>query len=114
MNPQASPAPRKAPVTVAQLLDQEEAWAIEGLTDRIGRCGESSPGVERLRARIRRFPLFSAGLGALIGFVGAPIAVQSGRRLCEAAGTLRGLSPTGPSQIFRALRSESRRAGQTH
>jgi hypothetical protein len=62
------------PATVEQVLDHEEALAIERIRSSVQRAGEELCAVIDLRPRIRRHPLLAAGLGAAFGFVGGPIA----------------------------------------
>src|SRR5690349_23443140 len=58
--------------TVEQLLDREEALAIQRVSEALQHVGEELCGATDLRGRIRRSPYLAAGLGACLGFVGGP------------------------------------------
>lgn len=74
---EASTSPLRAairePKTALELLDREEAWAIHSIATSLEGLGEDVSEALDLRARIRRNPFVSIGLGAALGFVGAPV-----------------------------------------
>ena len=57
---------------MGQLLDREEALAIQRISETLQNAGEGLCRATDLRARIQRHPYLYAGLGACLGFVGGP------------------------------------------
>jgi len=64
-----------------ELLDQEEALAIQRITESVHSTGEELCSAAELRPTIRRHPFLAVGLGAAAGFFGGPLLVRSSRRL---------------------------------
>ena len=97
------------PRTVEALLDQQEALALQQLTDTLQRVGEELILATRLRPRIRRHPLLAVGLGALAGFFGGPLLVRGARRVLTMLPAGLGLAARSPQELF-GLASSSLRA----
>lgn len=83
------------PKTVEQLLDREEALAVQRITHAVQRVGEEFAVATDLRARIRRHPYLSTALGACLGYLGGPLV---GRTLKRALNATAGIPiPGGPA-----------------
>jgi len=91
--------PRRPRLTVEQLLDREEALAIQRLADSVQNLGEDVFAMTELRPRIRRHPFIAAGLGALLGFVGGPIILRGLKRVVSAAAGVPALHSSVPRTL---------------
>lgn len=87
----ATQAQHSQPATVEELLDREEALAIQQLTRSVQQLGEDAQAALDLRRRIRSHPLLSAGIAAAAGFVAGPFLPRALRGL---AGTSSFVSKT--------------------
>jgi len=72
---------------VRELLDHEEALALQGIVEALQRAGEGLAEAAALRARIRRHPWLATGFSACAGFVGGPILLRVFARLLSATST---------------------------
>jgi hypothetical protein len=79
---------RPRPRTVEQLLDHEEALAIQRISDSLQDLGGDLCRSTDLRGRIRRHPLLAAGLGACLGFLGGPFVLRTFKRALSATSSL--------------------------
>jgi hypothetical protein len=86
-------------LSIAQLLDGEEALAIEQLTHSLQGLGEGLCGAADLRARIRAHPFLASGLCAGIGFLAAPWLGRAGRQLFAAGAGLRSMKAASATSI---------------
>jgi hypothetical protein len=84
------------PATVEQLLEQEEARAIQRLASSLHRLEHDVLAAVELRARIRRHPFLATGLGAALGFAAAPLAPRILRWIVTAASGLPHLAARMP------------------
>lgn len=73
--------PNPRPRTAEELLDQEEARALQRMTHSVQRLGDDLCAATAARERIRRHPLAAVGLGAVIGFVVGPPALGACKAL---------------------------------
>lgn len=73
------------PRTVRELLDQEEARALQRLVGTAQRMGEDLCLETDLRRRIRTHPLLATGLGALAGFLASQLVPMATRRVLTAS-----------------------------
>jgi len=69
---------------VEQLLEREEALAIDRIRDSLANVGSDLVRVTGLRGAIRRHPLLSTGLGACLGFVGGPLLLGAVKKVLSA------------------------------
>ena len=76
------------PRTVEQLLDREEALALQRISAAVHQLGDDLCTATDLRGRIRRHPLLAAGLGACLGFVGGPFVRRTLERALGATARL--------------------------
>lgn len=72
---------------MTELLDHEEALALQGIVEALQRAGEGLAEAAALRSRIRRHPWLATGLSACAGFVGGPILLRLSARLLGATAT---------------------------
>jgi hypothetical protein len=77
------------------LLDHEEALALQDLTTSVQGLGEELCSAIDLRGRIRRYPLLSTGLAALLGYFGVPPLV---RGLLGGVALVQGFSVVRPAR----------------
>ena len=87
--------PRLQPTTAEELLDDEQARAIQEIAASVQRSGEELCGAAGLRPRIRRHPFVAMGLGAFLGFVGVPLVPRA---------LLRTLAATSSAILVRVIR----------
>jgi hypothetical protein len=73
--------PRLLPATAEELLDREEALAIQRIASSVQRVGDDLCAATDARGRIRRHPFLATGLGALAGFVGGPLILRGLKRV---------------------------------
>jgi hypothetical protein len=90
---------RRPRPTVEQLLDREEALAIQRLADSVQNLGEDMCTMAELRPRIRRHPVLATGLAALLGFFGGPPVLRGLERVATAAAGLPALRSAGPRTL---------------
>jgi hypothetical protein len=91
------------PRTLEQLLDREEALALQRISESVKRLGEGLCTATNLRGTIRRHPLLATGLGACLGFAGGPLLRRTLARALSATAKLpirRGL----PGAVLASLR----------
>jgi hypothetical protein len=69
---------------VDELLDNEEALAIQRIATTVQRFGDDLCVAADVRQRIRRHPFLATGLGVLAGFVGGPPILRTVKRLLTA------------------------------
>jgi hypothetical protein len=69
---------------VDELLDNEEALAIQRIASTVQRFGDDLCVAADVRQRIRRHPFLATGLGAFAGFVGGPPILRTVVRLLTA------------------------------
>ncbi len=84
------------PTTVEALLENEEALAIQRIADSVQRLGDDVCAATGVRERIRRHPFVAAGIGAVCGFVGGPLILQSLERILTATS---GVSNAAPARM---------------
>lgn len=96
------------PATVGELLDHEEALAVQRLRASLQQAGEDLCAAIDLRPSIRRHPILATGLGAALGFAGGPLLPRAFRWIVTAAlhaPTLATQAPVGASGfVMTALR----------
>jgi hypothetical protein len=73
---------------VEQLLDREEAQAIQRISAAAQHFGEDICRATDLRARIRRHPFLSTALGVGLGFFGGPFVLRTFRRILDATSSI--------------------------
>jgi hypothetical protein len=73
---------------VEQLLDCQEALAIQRIADSVQRFGENVCVAADVRGKIRRHPLTAVGLAALSGFIGGPLILRNVQGWAASASTL--------------------------
>jgi hypothetical protein len=66
----------RRPKTAEELLDREEAFALQRIACATERFGDDLCEAGRLRAHIREHPLVAVGLGGLLGFLCGPPAMR--------------------------------------
>lgn len=80
------------PATAKELLDREEARAIQGLTDSVQRLGDDLCAATDLRGRIRRHPFLAVGLaagtGVFLGCAGGSSVPRILRRILSTTSSL--------------------------
>jgi len=84
---------------VEQLLDREEALAIQRLADSVQNLGEDVCAMAELRPRIRRHPFLATGLAALLGVVAGPPVLRRLERIATATAGLPALRSSGPRTL---------------
>lgn len=77
------------PATAEELLDREEARAIQHIVDAVQHVGSDLCAAADVRRRISRHPFLATGLGAFVGFVGGPLILQAVKGALTAASSLR-------------------------
>jgi hypothetical protein len=75
----------RLPRTVEELLDREEALALQRIGESMRDLGEDLSRATGLRQRIRSHPFLAAGLGACLGFAGGPLALRACKRALSLA-----------------------------
>lgn len=73
--------PHPQPTTAEELLDHEEALALQKIADSARRLGDDVCAAADLRRRIRRHPLLASGLGVFVGYVGGPLFLRAFERI---------------------------------
>lgn len=96
------------PATAAELLDQEEALAIQNVADSALRLGDDLSAAADLRGRIRRHPFLAIGLGAVAGFVGGPLLLRASKRLLSSASGVALAASARPQALSGFLRTSLR------
>ena len=80
------------PATAKELLDREEARAIQEITDSVQRLGDDLCAATDLRAKIRRHPFLAVGLstgtGVFLGCAGGSSVPRILRRILSATSRL--------------------------
>jgi hypothetical protein len=89
----------RRPATAEELLDHEEALAIQRIAGSVQRLGDDVLVATDLRGRIRRHPFLAVGIGAFSGFVGGPLLLGTLERVM----TMTAGIPNLPSVRPRAL-----------
>ncbi len=87
------------PATVSELLDYEEAMAIQGITATVQRLGTDILVATDVRNRIRRHPFLAVGIGACLGFVTGPFLLRNFKGILIAATTLPSRIPRPPHSL---------------
>lgn len=81
MNTTSNTLQHRPPTTAEELLDHEEALAIQRIASSVERLGEGLCVATDLRPRIRRHPFLATGIAAVAGCVGAPLLLRALGRL---------------------------------
>jgi hypothetical protein len=97
------------PRTAAELLDREEALAIQRITNTLGSVGEDLCAATALRPAIRGHPLLAVGLGAVAGFFGGPVLLKASRRLVGGVPSMLG-AVSNPTKHLKGIALASLRA----
>jgi hypothetical protein len=84
---------------VEQLLDREEALAIQRLADSLRNLAEDACAMAELRPRILRQPFLATGLAGVLGFVGGPRVLRGLERVATGAAGLPALRSSGPRTL---------------
>jgi len=93
MRAAVEPRSKREPATVAELLDQEEAHAIEQIVGAVQRMADEAVLATDLRERIRRHPSIALSLAAFFGFAAAPLFGRAARRALAATVKSRNSTP---------------------
>ena len=108
----------RRPATAEELLDHEEALAIQRVAGSVQRLGDDVLAATDLRGRIRRHPLLAIGIGAVSGFLGGPLLLGALKRVMTmAAGVPNPASPRPyalSGLVWSQLRSVRARRGPAH
>jgi len=93
---------RNRATTVEQLLDREEALALQRISTAVQNVGEGLLAATDLRGSIRRHPFLTAGLGVCLGFVGGPFVLRTFKRVLGASSRIP-IPGAGPLHDFPGL-----------
>lgn len=100
---------QRLPTTVEQLLDHEEALAIQRIADSVQRLGEDLCAATGARESIRRHPFVATGLGAVIGFVAGPLILKAFERILLATSSVTNSAsprtPAIPALVLTSIRA---------
>jgi hypothetical protein len=96
MNKTSAATRRPRHKTVEELLDHEEALAIQRITVSVQRLGGDLCAAADLRRRIRSHPFIATGLAALAGFAGSKLGLRAIGSLSTMTSSLAGLAAQRP------------------
>jgi hypothetical protein len=94
---------------VEELLDHEEALAIQRIAGSVQRLGDDVLAATDLRGRIRRHPFLAIGIGAVSGFIGGPLLLGAFKRVLTMTSSLPNPASQSPYALSGLVWNQLRR-----